>query len=167
MTASRLRLSPLEAPSLAGPAAPGPAPAPAPESPVVGIGVDAVDVARFRRILVRRPGFAARYFTAGEQADARRSPDPTESLAARFAAKEAVMKALGSGLGTFSLRDVEVVRAPGGGPTSGAPSLRLADGAAALAERRQVARWHVSLTHTATVAVAMVVAEGGPGPGGH
>ena len=78
--------------------------------PVVGIGVDAVDVARFRRILARRPGFAARFFTETEQADARRSPDPTESLAARFAAKEAVMKALGTGLGGFALTDVEVRR---------------------------------------------------------
>ena len=66
---------------------------------VVGIGVDAVDVVRFRRILARRPGFAARFFTDIERADAGRAPDPTESLAARFAAKEAVMKALGTGLG--------------------------------------------------------------------
>src|ERR1700722_16701539 len=59
---------------------------------IAGIGVDAVDVDRFRAILARCPGFAARYFTALEDADALRSDDPTESLAARFAAKEAVMK---------------------------------------------------------------------------
>ena len=92
--------------------------------PVVGVGVDAVDVARFRRILARRPGFAARFFTDTEQADARRAPDPTESLAARFAAKEAVMKALGTGLGGFALTDVEVRAAPAPGADRRRPRAR-------------------------------------------
>jgi holo-[acyl-carrier protein] synthase len=126
---------------------------------VVGIGVDAVDVARFRKVLIRRPGFAARFFSAAEQADAGRSPDPTESLAARFAAKEAVMKALGTGLGGFALTDVEVRRATGSGATRGAPSLVLHRAAAALAARRQVGSLHLSLTHTDDVAIAFVVAE--------
>lgn len=126
---------------------------------VVGVGVDAVDVDRFRRALARRPRLALRVFTDTERSDAAGAADPTERLAARFAAKEAVMKALGSGLGTFAFRDVEVVHAPGTGPRSGAPSLRLRNGALALADARAVGRWHVSLTHTATVAVAMVVAE--------
>jgi holo-[acyl-carrier protein] synthase len=126
---------------------------------VVGVGVDAVDVPRFRRILARRPGFAARFFTDIEQADSRRSDDPTESLAARFAAKEAVMKALGTGLGGFALTDVEVRRADGEGPTRGAPSVVLHGGAAALAEQRQAGTIHLSLTHTAEVAIAFVVAE--------
>jgi len=123
---------------------------------VVGVGVDAVDVDRFRAVLARRPGFCARVFTEGEQADA---AGRAERLAARFAAKEAVMKALGTGLGGFAWRDVEVVRAPGRGATGGAPSLRLAAGAAELARRRRVARWHVSLTHTGRTALALVVAE--------
>jgi holo-[acyl-carrier protein] synthase len=130
-----------------------------PAGSVVGIGVDAVDVVRFRRILARRPGFAARFFSEAEQADASRSPDPTESLAARFAAKEAVMKALGTGLGSFALTDVEVRRAGGDGPTRDAPSLVLHRGAAAVAERRGVGPWHLSLTHTTGVAIAFVVAE--------
>jgi len=62
-------------------------------------------------------------------------------------------------LGGFAWRDVEVVRAPGRGATGGAPSLRLAAGAAELARRRRVARWHVSLTHTGRTALALVVAE--------
>ena len=142
---------------------------------VAGVGVDVVDVARFRRILARRPGFAARFFTAAEQADARRSPDPSASLAARFAAKEAVMKALGTGLGGFALTEVEVRRAPGAGATAGAPSLVLhgvaaavvgtgtAAGtitvAAAVAARRRAGPLHHSLSHTADVAIAFVVAE--------
>ncbi len=127
---------------------------------LVGVGVDAVDVGRFRAVLHRRPGLAHRVFTDAERADAARAKDPAERLAARFAAKEATMKALGSGIGSFALRDVEVVRAGGPGATAGAPSLRLAAGAAELARDRHVTRWHVSMTHTAQVAVALVVAEG-------
>jgi holo-[acyl-carrier protein] synthase len=126
---------------------------------VFGVGVDAVDVARFRRILARRPGFATRFFTEAEQADAGRSPDPTESLAARFAAKEAVMKALGTGLGGFALTDVEVRRAHGAGADRNAPSLVLHGGAAALAARHQAGPFHLSMTHTTGVAIAFVVAE--------
>ena len=126
---------------------------------IVGIGVDAVDVVRFREILARRPGFAARFFTDTEQADAGRTPDPVESLAARFAAKEAVMKALGTGLGGFALTEVEVRRGTGPGATAGAPSLVLHGAAAALAARCQAGRFHLSLTHTTELAVAFVVAE--------
>ena len=127
---------------------------------VIGTGVDAVDVGRFRRVLARRPGLATRVFTDAERADAGRSADPTPRLAARFAAKEAAMKALGSGIGGFALRDVEVVRGAGPGALAGAPSLALHAGAARLADRRGVTRWHVSMTHTELVAVATVLAEG-------
>ncbi len=120
-------------------------------SPIVGVGVDAVDVDRFGAALERRPGIAARLFTDIERRDAARD---VQRLAARFAAKEATMKALGRGIGTIAWHDVEVVHLKGG-----APSLVVTSSAAALAESRGVSRWHVSLTHTATVAVAMVVAE--------
>jgi holo-[acyl-carrier protein] synthase len=126
---------------------------------IVGIGVDSVDVERFRRVLRRRPGFAARIFTLAEQADAAVAADPAERLAARFAAKEAALKALGRGIGAVAFREVEVVRAAGAGAGRGAPSLRLGERAAALAADRGATRWHVSLTHTATVATALVVAE--------
>jgi holo-[acyl-carrier protein] synthase len=126
---------------------------------LVGIGVDAVDVARFRDILARRPGFAARYFSESEQADCTSSADPAASLAARFAAKEAVMKSLGCGLGAFALTDVEVCRAPGEGFTRNAPSIALHSGAAALAQAHGAGAFHLSLTHTTDVAIAFVVAE--------
>jgi len=125
---------------------------------VLGVGVDAVDVARMRRTLERTPTFAARTFTDGERELAASRKDPVPALAARFAAKEAVMKALGVGLGAFALRDVEVVRL-----ASGRPVLALHGAAAALAAERGAAEWHLSLTHTALVAVAMVVASAGPG----
>ncbi|HXY27869.1 MAG TPA: holo-ACP synthase [Acidimicrobiales bacterium] len=126
---------------------------------IVGVGVDAVDVARFRRVLERRPRFAARCFTESEQSDAGRSADTAQSLAARFAAKEAVMKALGTGIGGFALTEVEVRRAPGAGATRNAPSLVLHGTAAALAGARGAGRFHLSLTHTDDVAIAFVVAE--------
>ena len=126
---------------------------------IVGVGVDAVDVARFRRVLERRPRFATRCFTDSEQSDAGRSTDTVQSLAARFAAKEAVMKALGAGIGAFALTDVEVRRAAGTGATRNAPSLVLHGTAATLAGARGAGRFHLSLTHTDGVAIAFVVAE--------
>jgi holo-[acyl-carrier protein] synthase len=133
-----------------------------PGAGVAGIGIDAVDIERFRRVLGRRPSVAARVFTDSERADAARRGDPAEHLAARFAAKEAVMKALGIGIGGFALRDVEVVRGEGAGAARGAPSLRLTRRAASLAAEHGIARWHVSLSHTEDLALAMVLAESGP-----
>ncbi len=129
---------------------------------IVGVGVDAVDVSRFRRVLDRRPSFAARCFTEGERSDATGSADAAQSLAARFAAKEAVMKALGSGIGAFSLTDVEVCRRSGTGSARNAPYLVLHGGAAQLAGAHGAGTFHLSLTHTDGVAIAFVVAEQSP-----
>jgi holo-[acyl-carrier protein] synthase len=123
---------------------------------VIGVGTDLVDVDRFRRAITRTPGLVERVFTDDEQRYARTRRDPAEALAARFAAKEAVMKALAVGIGAFPWRDVEVVRADGG-----APSLILHGDAGSLAGRRGVGGWLVSLTHTATVAGAVAIALGG------
>jgi holo-[acyl-carrier protein] synthase len=128
-------------------------------SPVVGVGVDAVDVARFRRVLERRPRVASRCFTVTEQSDVSGSTDAVQSLAARFAAKEAVMKALGSGLGAFAWTDVEVRRTAGTGAARNAPYLVLHGAASELAGARGAATLHLSLTHTDGVAIAFVVAE--------
>jgi holo-[acyl-carrier protein] synthase len=126
---------------------------------IVGVGVDAVDVARFRRLLDRRPRLATRCFTETEQSDASGSADVAQSLAARFAAKEAVMKALGTGIGAFALTDVEVRRTPGTGATRNAPFLVLHGTAAELAGAHGAGRFHLSLSHTDDVAIAFVVAE--------
>lgn len=134
---------------------------------IVGVGVDAVSVDRFRRLLERRPRFATRWFTEVEQADAGSSTDRAQSLAARFAAKEAVMKALGAGLGAFAFTDVEVRRTGGTDATRHAPYLVLHGSAASLASAQGAGRFHVSLTHTDDVAIAFVVAEqGGSSPDG-
>jgi holo-[acyl-carrier protein] synthase len=124
-----------------------------PGGEVVGVGIDAVEVERFRTVLSRRQRFADRVFTPAERAEAAARHDPVPGLAARFAAKEAVMKSLSVGLGAFDFADVEVVR--GGG---GAPALTVTGKAAQLAEQRGVGGWHVSLTHTATMAMAIAVA---------
>lgn len=120
-----------------------------------GIGVDLVDVDRLRRSLARTPTLAARLFTDDERAYAEQAKDPAERYAVRFAAKEAVMKALGVGLGAFDWHDVEVVRT-----ASGAPELRLTGRAAALAREAGVSRWLVTLSHTDHTAEAVVLAEG-------
>ncbi|MGH9152096.1 MAG: holo-ACP synthase, partial [Acidimicrobiales bacterium] len=80
---------------------------------MIGIGIDAVEVDRFRRALERTPRMGERLFTDGERAYGSRFADPAPRLAARFAAKEATMKALGVGLGAVDFRDVEVRTAPG------------------------------------------------------
>lgn len=121
---------------------------------MIGIGVDVVDIDRFRRSLERTPTMRRRLFTDAELAYVEPQADPVPSLAARFAAREAVMKSLGLGLGAFGFHDVWVERA-----ASGAPSLAIAGRAAELAAHAGVVRWHLSLTHSDLVAVAYVVAE--------
>ncbi|MDB4948069.1 MAG: holo-acyl-carrier-protein synthase [Gemmatimonadetes bacterium] len=124
---------------------------------IVGIGVDLASVARVDGLLARRGDQAlARLFTPAEARRCREGRHPPESFAARFAAKEAFFKALGTGWGRGGAwTDVEVVSAD-----SGAPSIRLSGGAAALAEQRGVRSIHVSLTHTGDTAAAFVVLEG-------
>lgn len=124
----------------------------------IGVGLDLVDVDRVERALARTPGLVTRLFTPRERAYCESGRAPTaraQRFAARFAAKEAVMKALGVGLGGIGWRDVEVRRAD-----DGRPSLWVTGRAAELATLLGVAHWSVSLTHTATVAGAVVVASG-------
>lgn len=120
------------------------------------LGTDVVDLARFRLALRRTPGMVARVFTVAEQSYASRKRDPAERLAARFAVKEATMKALGVGLGAFRFHDVEVVRA-----TTGEPSLRLSGRAQELADKRRITQWRVSISHSDLIALAVVVGQGG------
>ena len=121
---------------------------------VKGVGVDAVDIERFRVSLQRTPSMRERLFTEEELRYVAPKADPVPSLAARFAAREAVMKAMGLGLGAFGFHEVWVSRAG-----SGAPSLRVEGRALELAVDRGITRWHLSLTHTDLVAIAQVVAE--------
>jgi holo-[acyl-carrier protein] synthase len=120
---------------------------------VLGIGIDLCEVDRLRQAMARTKGMRTRIFTPGEREYCEKRSDPAERYAVRFAAKEAVLKAMGVGLGACSLRDIEVVSL-----SSGAPVLALHDSAARLAEEHGVVRWLLSLTHTATLAQATAVA---------
>lgn len=117
----------------------------------VGIGVDLVEIDRLRSLLGRHPGVRQRLFTEQELAACVDRADAVPGLAARFAAKEAVGKALGSGVTVW--REIEVV---GGGRT--APVVQLHGSAADTARRRGVVRVELSLSHTAAQAVAVAVA---------
>lgn len=118
-----------------------------------GIGIDAVDIERFRNVLARRPNMRRRLFTADELESLSQRSDDVASLAARFAVREATMKALGVGLGAFDFHDVSVQRDP-----SGAPVLKVSGRAEVLARESGVEGWHVSITHTDSVAMAVVAA---------
>jgi len=115
---------------------------------IVGIGVDIVDVGRFWAALERTPALRARLFAESERG-AR-----TESLAASFAAKEAVAKALGAPAG-LRWTDVIVHR-----DATGRPILLVSGTVAAEARRLGVRGWHLSLSHDSGMSIAMVVAEG-------
>jgi len=121
---------------------------------VKGLGTDVVDLERFRRALDRTPNLVPRLFTDGERALAASRRDPVPALAARFAAKEAVMKVLGVGLGAIDWHDVEVVR-----EESGRPRLEVTGRAAALADAAGVTDWHLSLSHSDLVATAVAAAD--------
>lgn len=119
----------------------------------LGVGVDIIEVGRIRAALEHpRTGerFRARVFTPVEVAYCARRRNAHESFAARFAAKEAMMKALGR---AFGWREIEVTR--GNGP----PTIRLHGRAQARAEALGVRRIHLSLSHTAELAIAYVIAE--------
>lgn len=120
---------------------------------LVGIGIDSVDIPRFGRVLSRRPLLMGRLFTMDEQTYASGMADPVPSLAARFAVKEAVMKALGVGLGAFAWSDVSLDR-----QGLSAPVLVVTGRAASLASSQGIGGWFVSITHTSLVASAVVAA---------
>lgn len=120
---------------------------------IVGVGIDVVPVARFAEALDRTPGLAARLFTPAELVTPAGDSRTAESLAARFAAKEALAKALGAGGGMHWL-DAEVNT-----DAAGQPSLTTAGTVAERAAGLGVTRWHVSLSHDGGIAAATVIAE--------
>jgi len=120
---------------------------------IVAVGIDVVMVDRFARALARTPLLADRLFTEDERVTGSGNPRAAESLAARFAAKEAVAKALGAPAG-LRWHDCEVVADP-----DGRPWLTVAGTVAAAAAERGIKRWHLSLSHDGGIASAMVVAE--------
>jgi len=120
---------------------------------IVGIGVDVVDIARFESLLQRQPTFLTRILMDSEIHHRDGSRRSGASLAARFAAKEAVAKSLGGPAG-LSWHDCIVNT-----DESGRPSLEIVGTVAARAQALQVTRWHISLTHDGGQSIAYVIAE--------
>jgi holo-[acyl-carrier protein] synthase len=122
---------------------------------IIGHGIDIVETDRIRR-LVDEHGtrFLNRVFTSGEQAYCAKNPKRRfERLAVRFAAKEAVLKVLGTGKrGNIAWTDIEVTKL-----RTGQPTIRLNGYCAELAEKMRIARWHVSLSHVQTHAMASAI----------
>jgi holo-[acyl-carrier protein] synthase len=126
------------------------------DSMIVGSGIDLAEVVRIRHSIDRYGArFLNRVYTAEEQAYCLRKRNSAESFAARFAAKEAGAKALGTGISQgVSWLEIEVIRQPGG-----RPALRFHGRAAQVAARLGAARFALSITHTALLAMASVVLE--------
>jgi holo-[acyl-carrier protein] synthase len=124
---------------------------------IVGIGTDIISVGRISQLCAKHGHrFTDRVFTAREQDTVGCGPGASERLAARFAAKEAVMKALGTGWARgVNFLDIEVITEP-----SGRPVIQLTGEARARADRGGAARIHLSLSHEREHAVAFVVLEG-------
>ncbi|MEV0454489.1 holo-ACP synthase [Catellatospora methionotrophica] len=122
---------------------------------IVSVGNDVVLVDRFAQALRRTPQLAERLFTEAERTTRTGHPRSPESLAARFAAKEAVAKALGAPAG-MQWHDCEIVV-----DADGRPWLTVTGTVAAVAAERGVQRWHLSLSHDGGIASAVVIAEAG------
>ena len=125
-----------------------------PGARVISVGIDVVAVDRFAATLERTPALAARLFSADEMVTASGRPRGPASLAARFAVKEAVAKALGVPAG-MEWHDCRVIS-----ESSGRPVLSVVDTVAAAAARLGVTGWHLSVSHDAGIAAAVVIALG-------
>lgn len=120
----------------------------------IRVGTDIMEIDRFRKVLARRPGLKQKLFSDGELAYCESKADPTPHLAARFCAKEAVSKALGTGVRGFSMSEVEVVR-----DGFGRPSIELHGRALKLADTVAARSLEVSISHSKLFALAVVVIE--------
>lgn len=121
---------------------------------IVGIGVDIVDFKRFAALAERQPTFIDRVLTKAEQLRADGTRLTMLSLASRFAAKEAVAKALGAPAG-LSWHDCEVL-----GDITGRPSVQIRESVLAEANRQGIKTFHISISHDGDFAIAYVIAEG-------
>jgi len=129
---------------------------------IIGLGTDLVGVARIAGVYARHgEHFLARTYSAGERTYCLAARDPAERLAARWAAKEACMKALGTGWAKgVGFTDISLLA-----DAAGVPRLALAGGALRVAERLGARRWHCSVSHSDGFAMAVVVLEAGPAEG--
>lgn len=122
---------------------------------ILGTGIDIVEIARIAKVLARRDSFINRVFTENEQALASLNRDSAPFYAGRWAAKEAIAKAIGVGIGEHcTWQDLDIGRG-----TRGEPLLTLSGIAAATAEALGIARIHISISHEQNYACASAIAE--------
>lgn len=114
-----------------------------------------IEIARIQRAIEKNPHFMERIYTEQEITYCQRKKNPWQSFAARFAAKEAVSKALGTGIGPVGLAEIEIIH-----KKNGQPAVVLHGKAQALAVSRKIQQVHVSLSHSEAYAIATAVLEG-------
>ena len=122
---------------------------------IAGVGTDIIEIARIQRAIEKNPHFMERVYTLDEIAYCQRKKNPWQSFAARFAAKEAVSKALGTGIGPVGLAEIEVVNTE-----NGQPMVILHGKARQIAAERNIQQVHISLSHSEAYAMATAVLEG-------
>jgi len=123
---------------------------------IIGIGCDIIKVERIQNAITKKSCFCEKLFTPAEIEYCSRKANSAQSFAARFAAKEAVMKALGTGWdGKVNWLDIEVINS-----ASGAPSIKLTGGAKEMADELKVKNIFLSLAHEKDFALAYIILEG-------
>lgn len=121
---------------------------------IYGVGTDIVEISRIKRIIERSPLFIEKVFTSGEREYCLRKKHAEESWATRFAAKEAVLKAFGTGLSKYAWRDVEIINRE-----NGQPEVILHGELEVLARRYKVRNIRISLSHSNDSAIAFALVE--------
>ncbi|MFA5535858.1 MAG: holo-ACP synthase [Bacillota bacterium] len=121
---------------------------------IIGIGTDIIEIGRVEKAISRRAGLLLKIFTEAERQYCFSRKNPWPSLAARFAAKEAVMKALGVGLSQCGFNEIEIKR-----NSQGKPEIFLAGKALAMAQKQGINYWHLSLSHNKNHGLAFALAE--------
>ncbi|MGQ0612526.1 MAG: holo-ACP synthase [Planctomycetaceae bacterium] len=121
---------------------------------ILGVGIDLVEIERIGSVLARHgAGFLTRILHPREDARRAETPEGPSYVAGLFAAKEAVMKALGTGMAGAPFRDIAILRSPGG-----QPKVQLEGAAQEAARRLGATRWHISITHSRLSAAAVALA---------
>ncbi len=121
---------------------------------IFGLGTDMVEISRIQKAIEKNPRFLQKVYTEKEIAYCQRKRNPWQSFAARFAAKEAVSKAMGTGLGKIGLTDIEVEN-----QSSGQPKIVLYGAAKDFAREKGLGRVHISLSHSEAYAIATAIIE--------
>lgn len=123
---------------------------------IFGVGTDLVEIDRIQKAIEKNPRFLQKVYTEEEIRYCQRKKNPWQSFAARFAAKEAVSKALGTGLGKIGLTDIEVQN-----QSTGQPQIVLHGAAQIFAQTHGIKRVHISLSHSEVYAIATAIVEEG------